>query len=130
MCIRDRAFASSPEFIATYGSLNNSDFVTLVYQNVLGRAPDGAGLAYWVAQLNGGFMTRGQVMVGFSESPEYQGSSYNRVFVTMIYYGMLRRVPEQFGFNYWVAALNAGASALDLINAFLVAPEYHGRFLP
>ena len=125
-----QAFASSPEFIGTYGSLNNSDFVTLVYQNVLGRAPDGAGLAYWVGQLNGGFMTRGQVMVGFSESPEYQQSSYNRVFVTMIYYGMLRRVPEQFGFNYWVATLNAGASALDLINAFLAAPEYRARFLP
>jgi hypothetical protein len=75
-------------------------------------------------------MTRGQVMVGFSESPEYQQTSYNRVFVTMVYYGMLRRVPEQGGFDYWVGQLNAGASALDIINGFLGAPEYHGRFLP
>ncbi len=125
-----QAFASSPEFVGTYGSLNNSDFVTLVYQNVLGRAPDGAGLAYWTGQLNGGFMTRGQVMVGFSESPEYQGSSYSRVFVTMVYYGMLRRMPDQAGFNYWVAQLAGGSSALNLINGFLAAPEYRGRFLP
>ena len=97
---------------------------------MLGRAPDGAGLAYWVAQLNGGFMTRGQVMVGFSESSEYQQTSYNRVFVTMVYYGMLRRMPDQAGFNYWVSLLGGGSSALNLINGFLVAAEYRGRFLP
>ena len=34
------AFAASPEFINTYGRLDNRGFVGLVYQNVLGRAPD------------------------------------------------------------------------------------------
>ncbi len=125
-----QAFASSPEFIATYGSLDNTQFVTLVYQNVLGRAPDAPGLAYWVGQLNGGFMTRGQVMVGFSESPEYQQTSYNRVFVTMMYYGMLRRMPDQAGFDFWVGTLVGGASPLDLINGVLASGEYRGRFLP
>ena len=125
-----QAFAASPEFIATYGSLSDSAFVTLVYNNVLGRAPDAVGFAYWTVQLTGGFMTRGQIMVGFSESPEYQQRSYNRVFVTMTYYGMLRRVPEQLGFDYWLANLNAGVSTLTLINGFLAAPEYRGRFLP
>ena len=124
-----QAFASSAEFIGTYGNLTDPQFVTLVYQNVLGRAPDAAGLAYWVGQLNGG-MSRGQVMVGFSESSEYQLTSYNRVFVTMVYYGMLRRMPDQAGFNYWVGQLAGGSSALNLINGFLAAPEYHGRFLP
>ena len=75
-------------------------------------------------------MTRGQLMLGFSESPEYGQTSYNRVFVTMIYYGMLGRVPEQGGFDYWVAQLNAGASGLDLVNGFLSAPEYRAGFLP
>jgi len=123
-------FATSPEFQATYGSLTNAQFVTLVYHNVLGRDPDATGLAYWTGQLNSGAMTRGQVMVGFSESPEYTQRSYNWVFVTMIYYGMLRRVPEQTGFDHWVAQLFSGASGLDLVNGFLVAPEYHVRFLP
>lgn len=125
-----QAFAGSPEFIGTYGPLNNSQFVTLVYQNVLGRAPDAGGLAYWVARLDNASMTRGQVMVGFSESIEYQQTSYNRVFVTMIYYGMLHRMPDQGGFNYWVAQLSGGASALDLINGFLEAIEYRRRFMP
>lgn len=125
-----QAFAESPEFSATYGGLDNAAFVTLVYNNVLGRAPDAPGLAYWTGQLSGGLLTRGRVMLGFSESPEYRQSSYNRVFVTMVYYGMLRRVPEQVGFDYWVTQLNAGASGFNLINGFFVAPEYYGRFLP
>jgi len=37
------AFASSPEFQQTYGSLNNAEFVTLVYRNVLGRDPEPGG---------------------------------------------------------------------------------------
>ena len=69
-------------------------------------------------------------MLGFSESSENGLRSYNRIFVTMIYYGMLRRVPEPYGFDFWVANLNAGVPTVNLINAFLVAPEYHARFLP
>jgi len=124
-----QVFATSPEFISTYGSLSDGEFVTLVYNNVLGRAPDVGGYNYWVAQLSAG-MPRGNMMVGFSESPEYQQTSYNRVFVTMMYYGMLKRMPEQAGFDYWVGQLNAGASPLDLINGVLGATEYHQRFLP
>jgi len=124
------SFAQSPEFIFRYGSLNNADFVTLVYQNVLGRAPDPAGFAYWTGLLNSGAYTRGQVMLGFSESPEYTASSFNKVYVTQMYVGMLRRSPEQEGFDYWVHQMELGQSGLNLINGFLVAPEYHGRFLP
>jgi Domain of unknown function (DUF4214) len=125
-----QAFSESPEFQATYGSLDNTQFVTLLYLNVLGRAPDPGGLAFWVGQLNSGAMTRGQVMLGFSESPEYKQTSFNKVYVTMIYVGMLRRAPEQGGFDFWVNQLNGGASGLNLIQGFLNAPEYHNRFLP
>ncbi|AMO23983.1 hypothetical protein UC35_15340 [Ramlibacter tataouinensis] len=62
-------FIASPEFQATYGALNNTQFVTLLYQNVLHRAPDADGLNFWVAHLNGG-MSRAVVLTGFSESPE------------------------------------------------------------
>ena len=56
-------FTASPEFVALYGSLDNAQFVTLLYSNVLGRAPDPAGLAGWVALLDGG-MTRGPGAAG------------------------------------------------------------------
>ena len=123
------SFANSPEFLARYGALDNGGFVTLIYNNVLGRTPDTAGYNAWLAQLDSGAMTRGQVMLGFSESAEYQAMSYNSVYVTMMYMGMLQRSPEQAGFDAWVANLNAGMSSLDLINGFIAAPEYRGRFL-
>ncbi|RZI43162.1 DUF4214 domain-containing protein [Herbaspirillum sp. HC18] len=40
-------------------SLSNSDFVTKIYQNVFGKAPDADGLAYWTGMLNNG-VHRGQ----------------------------------------------------------------------
>jgi hypothetical protein len=64
-------FARSPEFVHTYGALGDRAFVDLVYRNVLGRAPDGGGRAHWVGVLATRQSTRGAVMVGFSESPEF-----------------------------------------------------------
>jgi sugar lactone lactonase YvrE len=123
-------FTASPEFVATYGALNNTQFVTLLYNNVLGRAPDAGGLAAWVSALTGG-MTRGQVLLGFSESPEYQAAMANKIFMTMMYAGMLRRTAEQAGFDAWVAVLVAGTFTREqVIDGFFLSTEYHNRFLP
>jgi Domain of unknown function (DUF4214) len=123
-------FTQSPEFQATYGSLNDTQFVTLLYNNVLNRAPDTAGLNGWVALLQGVY-TRGQVLIGFSESAEYMASSANKVFVTMMYTGMLHRTPEQAGFDGWVGFLGAATlTRTQVINGFFLSTEYHGRFLP
>jgi hypothetical protein len=122
------SFAGSEEFQQRYGSLSNEAFVNLVYQNVLGRAPEPGGYAYWVGELNLGRRTRGQVMSQFSESTEYEANSSNEVFVTMMYVGMLRRSPEQGGFDYWVNYLDSGNSGLGLIDGLLNSTEYANRF--
>ncbi|MEZ5225481.1 MAG: DUF4214 domain-containing protein [Acidimicrobiales bacterium] len=66
------AFAASDEFRNTYGSLSNAEFVTLIYNNVMGRAPDTAGFNHWKGALDNGYL-RGSVMIAFSESAEYVG---------------------------------------------------------
>ena len=123
-----QSFAQSAEFVGTYGNLNNNQFVSLVYQNVLGRAPDTAGLTYWVGQL--ATISRGAMMAQFSESPEYAALIRNKVYVTMMYSAMLRRAPDQGGFDFWVGQLNGGQTGQGLVNSFLNAAEYRGRFLP
>jgi len=65
-----QSFSGSEEFIDTYGSLDNDQFIELVYQNVLGREPDASGFAYWQGAMSSG-LTRGKLMVGFSESEEH-----------------------------------------------------------
>ncbi|MBZ2209307.1 DUF4214 domain-containing protein [Massilia soli] len=42
------AFAASAEYKAEYDQLTISGVVTQIYQNLFNRAPDSAGLAYWV----------------------------------------------------------------------------------
>jgi hypothetical protein len=124
------SFSQTPEFLARYGSLNNTDFVTAIYNNVLGRPPDSGGLTFWVGQLNSGAVTRGGLVLAFSESAEHRARIANRLFVTQMYVGMLRRAPDQGGFDFWVGALDGGASRLGIIQGFFGSPEYSDRFLP
>ena len=123
------AFAGSAEFLSRYGALTNSQFVDLVYQNVLNRPADAGGKSFWLGQLNGG-MPRGSMMIGFSESAEYLSTIFSETYVTMMYIGMLKRAPDTGGFNFWVGYLDGGNSGQALINGFLGAPEFRSRFLP
>jgi hypothetical protein len=53
-----KSFFAQPEASASFPTGTTAEaFVTKVYQNVLGRAPDQAGLAYWVNDLNKGNVT-------------------------------------------------------------------------
>lgn len=122
------AFAQSSEFIATYGPLNNTAFITRVYQNVLGRDPEPEGYAYWMGRLNDG-MARGEVMVAFSESSENQQASANSQLVTITYVGMLRRVPDSAEHSQWLVEIQTQSSrVLELIDSLLRSSEYAARF--
>ena len=71
------AFAASAEFRARYGSLDDAGFVTLVYRNVLGRAPDAGGAGYWLDQMRAGRLGRAGLMLNFSESAEFRAATGN-----------------------------------------------------
>jgi len=47
-------FANNPSFASTYGGMGNNAFVTAIYENITGTAPDANGLQYWVNELNAG----------------------------------------------------------------------------
>jgi hypothetical protein len=65
-------FIKSPEFASLYGSNPSPEaFVSKVYTNVLHRAPDAGGYAYWVDVIKKGEPLR-NVLSNISESPENQ----------------------------------------------------------
>lgn len=68
------AFITSPEFIATYNNLDTHGFVTTIYQNVLHRAPDAGGAAFWENGINSGATNRETVLLNFTQSVEFQGN--------------------------------------------------------
>ena len=65
------SFLGSAEFAQRYGDeVTDEKYVTTLYQNVLGRAPDTSGLNYWLGQLSSGAETRYEALLGFAESAE------------------------------------------------------------
>jgi hypothetical protein len=121
-------FAASAEFKNRYGSLSSAQFVDLVYRNVLGRSPDGAGRSYWESRLGAG-LTRGQLMIGFSESPEHQTRTGPGVTVVALYDGMIRRTIPQGTVDYLEPRLRTGVTDTSgVARFFLDKPEYHARF--
>ena len=122
------SFAASTEFINTYGSLNNTAFVNLVYTNLFNRSADTGGFNYWKGQLDNSIDTRGNVMASFSESTENVSLTQSQIRVISFYYGMLRRAPDQTGYDFWVNELKIGKSPNDLINGFIGSTEYQARF--
>ena len=71
-------FSSSQEFKNRYGAnTTDTQYITTLYNNVLGRSPDAAGLTHYEGLLSSG-RTRGALLLDFSESPE------NRVLFTEV----------------------------------------------
>jgi hypothetical protein len=119
---------ASAEFASRYGSLDNAGFVDRLYRNALGRAPD-AGAQGFVEALQRGTATRADVAATFVRSAEAEAHLANRVYVAMMYAGMLRREPDQGGFEFWVGQMEQGRSGLDLVGLFIASAEYRNRFI-
>jgi len=68
-------FITSDEFQHRYAGTDNTGFVTLLYENVLSREPDSAGLEWWTEQLESGARDRDDLVLGFMESEEFIASS-------------------------------------------------------
>jgi hypothetical protein len=94
------AFVASQGFQLTYGSLNDMQYVTLLYENVLGREPDPTRLATWTGQLGSG-ASRGLVLIGFSESQEGMGLFAPTVRTFLHYFTFLNATPVQSDLDYW-----------------------------
>lgn len=72
-------FVASAEFVNKYGSLSNLQYVGALYTNILNRAGESEGIAYWTNQLNTGAKTRAQVLNDFAQSPEFYDLAFDHV---------------------------------------------------
>jgi hypothetical protein len=84
-----------------------------------------------VAGLNGGTLTRAQVLRAIAEAEELNTREFNAAFVTMEYFGYLRRDPDTAGFNFWLNKLNSfngNFQNAEMVKAFISSAEYRQRF--
>jgi uncharacterized protein (TIGR03118 family) len=86
-----------------------------------------------VASLNAATDTRATILRKIAEAEELQTREFNRAFVTMEYFGYLRRDPDTSGFNFWLNKLNSFNGdflAAEMVKAFILSLEYRQRFGP
>jgi hypothetical protein len=104
-------------------------YVQQLYQNVLRRQADDAGSQYWTGLLASG-TSRGTVLVGFAESPEFKantlsiaGDRYNAE-AYRLYAAALNRAPDPAGQLYWAAQLAGGVTPTQAAQGFLGSAEF------
>jgi len=119
-------FVQKTEFKAIYDGTSNQGYVDKLEQTVGVTISNKATL---VSALNGATMTRAQVLRNVIESQSVFDKFFNRGFVTMQYFGYLRRDPDTIGFANWVNTLNADPNNFrHMIFGFIYSTEYRNRF--
>ena len=89
-------FVRSAEFTSLYGSnVADSNFVDLLYKNVLGRTPDAGGKAYWLARLGTDKLPRATVLTYFANSQELITSKNPEIKVVTQYQSILGITPTR-----------------------------------
>ncbi|MFN8018646.1 MAG: DUF4214 domain-containing protein [Acidimicrobiales bacterium] len=124
-----KKFAESSEFKRVYGTLDNGQFIDLVYQNVLGRAPDASGRQFWLTRLDNGTKNRGDVMINFSESSENVRTKTNHVLAFRLFRGMRQKFPSKAEFWAIVTPMESSGKTLAAeAKAIRLSSEYAARF--
>jgi hypothetical protein len=83
--------------------------------------------------LNDHSLTRATVLRTIAETQALNDREFNAAFVTMEYFGYLRRDPDTAGFNFWFNKLNSFGGnfiSAEMVKAFIASSEYRQRFGP
>lgn len=99
--------------------------ITKSYLQYLNRAPEPAGLDFWLAAMSRGW-TASQIEAGFTASPEYyaQAGSTDSGWVTRLYADVLGRVPAASEVAWWTQALHDGMTRQGVSMGFLLSTEH------
>jgi hypothetical protein len=120
-------FVQRPEFIAKYGSLTDPTQYVNALLETAGLANHPSRSTY-INQLQAGQRTRAQTLREIVESKAVEDRFYIRGFVSMMYYGFLRRDPDPVGFQNYVLKLEQAWVTREVTFDFIYSTEYRGRF--
>ncbi len=112
-------FLTSAEYSLSHPS--TSDYLTGLYADVLGRAPDAAGLSAWQLAASAG-LSRTALAEAFLHSREADQAQ-----VKLDYENYLGRTGDAAGVAAWVGALESGQSLDQVAEAILASDEFFAR---
>jgi hypothetical protein len=142
-------FVTRPDFQAIYGGLTNQQYVDKLIANT--GVPTTSLLQQerqaLINGLNAATETRASVLfkivdgtsTGANGALQFNSKYgkafydflYNQAFVQMEYFGYLKRDPDDAGYAFWLAKLNAANGnfvASEMVLAFILSEEYRARF--
>jgi hypothetical protein len=134
-----QGFVGRPDFVARYAGLTNEQYVDKLFETA-GLVPTQAEHDELVNGLNRDFntcffsvgcTTRASVLRKVAERADLDRKLFDEAFVTMQYFGYLRRDPDDEGFNFWLAKLErfgGDFQAAEMVKAFISSDEYRRRF--
>ena len=124
-----RGWVQRPDFRSRYDALTTNQFVDVMFA-LMGVTPSSSEHDSLVADLKSG-VSRAEIVERIVDNEEFTHQQFDPAFVTMSYFGYLRRDPDPAGFNYWLIKLdNAGGDyrSAEMVKAFLSSVEYRKRF--
>lgn len=102
----------------------NQRYVAQVYQDLLLREADTAGLNFWAGALDsGGVSARPLVSKSLSHSAEYFATNI----VKPAYVQFLGRPGDAAGINFWVTQLQNGKTDEEVQAGFIASPEFFAQ---
>jgi hypothetical protein len=131
-------FMARTEFTGRYGTLTTPSNARAFVEKLMQTAGISslATKETLISQMQSGQKTAAQTLRAFIETQEVWDKFFYRGFVTMQYFGYLRRDPDQAGWTDWVDVLQNGRASAGiapgdyrhLIFGFVYSVEYRERF--
>lgn len=126
-------FVQRPEFLAMYPTTMAPDvFVGKLIDVVRAETNGAVDLSSKRGDILNTLQTsgRGSAVRKVAEDASFQSAEYNKAFVTMQYYGYLRRDYDDAGYGFWLDVLNNRVknNYRGMVCAFITSAEYQYRF--
>jgi Tol biopolymer transport system component len=132
--IEERKNAYSRDFLARfpfptdYSALSNEQYVQFLLADTGVTLTGEVTRETLLADLEAGRRTRAEVLRAIVEHPNVEQAYFNEAFVTMQYFGYLRRDPEETGYQNWLRVINRGDGYRVMVHGFVNSNEYRARF--
>lgn len=103
-----------------YDINGNAGIAYRIYQAAFDRAPDAAGLGYWIKQMDSGtdrFDVARWFLAGAEAQALYGANPSNATALNLFYNHVLHRNADSAGFNYWLNILDTGVASQSAVLA-------------
>jgi hypothetical protein len=117
------SFLNRSEFASRYSALPDSEYVNKLIENSGGTVSSELRQA-----VSSSRKTRAQILADIVANADVSRAFANRAFVTLHYFGYLRRDPDRVGFQGWLQLLERTGDFERVTSGFVNSIEYRQRF--